>query len=253
MSPWLVAVAVAVLVLAGSLLGAFLRTRLPRHHLDDDTKEMVKMGIGFLSTLAALVLGLIISSAKGSFDTKSAEVESAAVQLLQLNNNLKQLGDAGEPARALLRHLVTERVGEYWGKDRTASQGSDTNEAAQALYHLQKMLRAIPAANAGQHSAWSKALQLIDDLAQLRSVAIAHSGSSITPPLLALLVFWLMIIAVGLNLFAPSNGTIHAVNVLCALSVAGAIFLILEMDQPYEGLIRVSDAPLRAVLLQLEK
>ena len=253
MSPLPVAVVVAVLVLSGSLLGAFLRKRLPRHHLDGESKEMVKMGIGFLSTLAALVLGLIISSAKGSFDTKSAEVESAAAQILQLNNNLKQLGDAAEPARALLRRLVTATVGEDWGKGRTASHGSDANETVLALYHMQKMLRAVPVANAGQHSAWSKALQLIDDLAQLRSVAIAHSGSSITPPLLALLVFWLMIIAVGLNLFAPSNGTIHTVNVLCALSVAGAIFLILEMDQPYDGLIRVSNVPLRAVLVQLEK
>ncbi len=253
MNPLLIAVVVGALVLAGSLFGAFLRKRLPRHHLDEDSKEMIKMGIGFLSTLAALVLGLIISSAKGSFDTKSAEVESAAAQILQLNNNLKQLGDAAEPARALLRHLVNAFVGENWDKDRTVTRGSDANETALGLYHLQKMLRAVPSANAGQHSAWSKALQLIDDLAQLRSVAIAHSGSSITPPLLALLVFWLMIIAVGLNLFAPSNGTIHTVNVLCALSVAGAIFLILEMDQPYDGLIRVSDAPLRAVLLQLER
>jgi len=251
MNPLLVAASVVLLVLAGAAIGAFLRNRLPKHHLEDETKEMVKMGITFLSTLAALVLGLIISSAKASFDTVSQQVETSAAQILQLDNNLQQLGSSAGPARELLRSMVSSRLAEYWGSDRPANAQPAVGGARNDLHELQKTLHALSPTGAAEHSAWSKALQTTDSLAQISSVVVAHSGSSITMPLLVVLVFWLVIISVGINLFAPSNGTIRTVNVLCALSVAGAIFLILEMDHPYSGLLRVSDGPLRAVLVRL--
>lgn len=252
MNPIVVASVVAALVMAGAVAGAFLGTLLPRHHLDGDTKEMVKLGVAFFSTLAALVLGLIVSSAKASFDAKSAEIQGATVKILLLNNDLKEVGSAADPARELLREILAERLATMWGANQAPSSMPATAQARHGGKDLQKVVRALAPTGDAQRSAWSQATQLTDELAQLRLIAIAHSGSTITMPLLVVLVLWLMIIAVGANLFAPRNGTIVAVNVLWAVSVAGAIFLILEMDQPFGGLIQVSDAPLRAALAELK-
>ena len=252
MNPYLVAAAVALLVLVGAAIGGWLRERLPRHHLDDESREMVKVGIGFLSTLAALVLGLLISSAKDSFDTVSKHVESTATEILQLDGNLRELGAAGEPARELLRRVLARTLAELWG-DGAEVQGQSTSAGAAGIFELQKILRALSPADAAGASARARALQLSEQLVQVHAATLAHRASSISFPLLAVLVFWLMIISLGQNLLSPTHGTIHAINVLCALSIAGAILLTLEMDQPYGGLVRVSDAPLRAALQQLDR
>jgi hypothetical protein len=253
MSPLAIALIVVATIMAGASVGAFLRTRLPRHHLDDETKQMVQVGIKFLSTLAALVLGLIIASAKSSFDTKSEEMQSATAKILLLDDNLRQLGSSADPARNMLRQIVSSRIGELWGNDGAAAGMPAPGKAAPRIGELENALRTLSPSGEGQRLAWTRSLQLAGDLAQIRSLASAQVGSSITMPLLVLLVFWLAIIALGWNIYAPRHGTIHALNVLCAVSSAGAIFLILEMDRPFGGMIRISDAPLRAVQLHLSQ
>src|SRR5262252_2731014 len=91
-----------IVVLAGAWLGAAVSKKLPKHHLDSESKDMIKVGIGFLATLAALVLGLLIASAKSSFDTKSEEVQQAAAKIVLLDRNLRQYGAAADPARDYL-------------------------------------------------------------------------------------------------------------------------------------------------------
>lgn len=250
MSPFAIALIVAATILAGASVGAFLRTRLPKHHLDDETKQMVTIGIAFLSTLAALVLGLIISSAKESFDTRSEELQLAAVKFVLLDVNLRQLGSVADPARDLARRIVSSRIEELWGKDEAPAGAPSAAMPAPRIGELEISLRQLSPSGQAQEQAWQSALKLAEDVAQLRSLAVAQRGSSITMPLLVLLVFWLALIALGWNIYAPRHGTIHALNFLCAVSAASAIFLILEMDQPFGGMIRISDAPLRAALLQ---
>jgi hypothetical protein len=80
-----------------------------------------------------------------------------------------------------------------------------------------------------------------------------RGGSSISTPLLVMLVFWLAIIFTSFGLFAPRNATVLTTLLLCAMAVAAAIFLILEMYSPFKGLIQISSAPLRSALPQLGK
>jgi hypothetical protein len=244
---------VVVVVLGGSLLGSYLRSRLPKHHLEGDTRDIVKSGIGILATLAALVLGLIVASAKASFDTKTEEVQTTAVKLLHLDRSLRQLGDAGDTARQDLLQIVKARVARIWAQRDAAQAALDLIDNKPNLETLEAKIRAIPAQDESQRKALAKALQAADDLAQVRSLVIAQAGSSIIMPLLVLLVFWFTVISAGLNLFAKSNATTVTFNVLCALSIGGAIFLILEMDQAFGGLIHISDAPLRAAVTALER
>jgi hypothetical protein len=248
-----ISLTVVVVVMSGALLGGFVRSRLPKHHLDSDTRDIVKGGIGLLATLAALVLGLIIASAKNSFDAKSEEVQSAAVKILHLDSSLRELGTVGETARQQLLSTVRTRIDQIWGTHR-GGQVALANLAQQPkLEELQAAIRAISPNDEAMKSAIAKALQATDDLVQIRTLIVADRGSAIIMPLLVLLVFWFTVIAMGLNLFASRNGTTLTFNALCALSIASAIFLILEMDQAFGGLIQVSDAPLRAALAQLAR
>lgn len=244
---------VVVVVLAGALTGAYVRSRLPKHHVEGDSRDIVKAGIGLLATLAALVLGLIVASAKNSFDTKTEEVQAAAVTLLHLDRSLRRLGREGNEARQEVLQMVTTRVNRIWGGRDAVQTALMSVDNQPNIETLQAKLRAISSKDEAQRSAIANALQAIDELAQVRALAIAHSGSAIIMPLLVLLVFWFTVIMAGLNLFAPSNGTTLAFNVLCALSIASAIFLILKMDRAFGGLIQISDAPLRAALAQLAR
>jgi hypothetical protein len=253
MSSLVISAIVVAFVLGGSFLGGYARSRLPKHHLEGDTRDIVKAGIGLLATLAALVLGLIVASAKSSFDTKTEEVQSAAVKLLHLDRNLRQLGSAGDTARQELLQMVKLRVNKVWSMRDSAQAALATIDSKPTLEDLQAAIRAIPTKDQAEHNVVDKALQATDDLAQVRALVIAHSGSAIIPPLLVLLVFWFTVISAGLNLFAPPNATTLTFNIVCALSIGGAIFLVLEMDQAFGGLISISDAPLRAALKALER
>jgi hypothetical protein len=146
---------------------------------------------------------------------------------------------------------LQSRIEQIWGAREGRPAALAKLASQPKIEELQAAIREISPKDEAQTSAIARALQATDDLAEIRALVIADRGSAIITPLLVLLVFWFTVISAGLNLFAPSNGTTLAFNVLCALSIASAIFLILEMDQAFGGIIQVSDAPLRAALARL--
>jgi outer membrane murein-binding lipoprotein Lpp len=253
LSPVVVSAVFAAVVLAGAYCGALARHWVPPHHRDDHTLDVVKLGVGFLGTLAALVLGLVVSSAKGSFDTKTVEVQDVAAKVLQLDRSLKRMGDEAQAAREALRALVAARIGSLG--DRPASGGEHTISmaAAQGLVSIEHMLHGLQPKDDVQRRAIETAQSLVADVQRIMSNMVSQAGSSITAPLLVLLVFWFAVIMAGWNFLSPMNGTTLFVNVLCALSLSGAIFMLLEMDQPFGGMIQVSDGPLRVVLPHLAR
>jgi len=244
---------VVAFVMGGALLGGYFRSRVPKHHLEGDTRDIVKTGIGLLATLSALVLGLVIASAKNSFDTKTEEVQAAASKLLHLDRSLRQLGPAGDAVRRDLLQMADIRVNKVWTYHDPAQIAMASFHDKPNLETLQTALRAIQPQDETQRRAVGKALQAADELEQVRVLVVAHPGSAIITPLLVVLVFWFTAIATGLGLFAPRNRTTLAFSVVSAVSIASAIFLILEMDQAFGGVIQVSDAPIRAAIAALSR
>jgi hypothetical protein len=217
--------------------------------------DMVKVGIGFLATLAALVLGLLIASAKSSFDTRSEEIQRSAAKIVLLDRNLRQYGSAADPARELLRRQVTSRANLTWIKSeiQPADAAPGGKPPIIAIEELQDQIRALTPADEAQRLLKARIIGLAEDIAQTRWMLIEQSGGTIPMPFIVVLIVWLAAIAGSLSLFAPRNGTVKAVTVVCALSFASAIFLILDMDRPYEGLLRVSNIPLRNVVMYLNR
>jgi hypothetical protein len=236
-------------VFGGALLGMFLRTRLPEPHLSADTKDVVKVAIALVATMTALVLSLMISSAKAAYDKRTGELVHLSADIVLLDRVLVHYGPAAADARALLRRSVAVALERVWPADGVRPAGFDQSASPAEAIH-DKIAELSPQ-NEAQRTLAAQASTLATDMGQTRFLLFANLASSIPLPFLVILVFWLTMIFASFGLFAPANATVTIVFLVCALSVAGAIFLVLELDRSFEGLIQVSSAPLRFALSQL--
>jgi hypothetical protein len=240
---------VFALVFGSALLAMFVRSALPEHHLSADSKDVVKLGIALIATMSALVLGLLIASAKSAFDTRSNQLVQASTDIILLDRALARYGPETKEARSVLQRSVAATVERFWPADGARPIAIDPEASpVEALYD--KVEELSPQSD-GQRSLRSQALTTALDVGRMRLLLFEHLGSSIPAPFLVVLVFWLCIIFASFGLFAPRNATVITVLGVCALSVSGAIFLILELDRSFEGLLQVSGAPLRAAVAQL--
>ena len=240
-------------VLGGALLGMFLRARLPGHHLSPDSKDGVKLGVGLIATMAALVIGLLIASAKGSLDTVNSELRQGGANIILLDRVLARYGPEAADIRELIRRSLARRLDMVWPEDRSpAEQLQSLGKGPSVVESFEDKIRELTPHNDAQRTLQARALQISGDLAQARWLLFGQIGeSSILGPFLIVLVIWLSVIFASFGLLAPRNTTVIAVLLLCALSVSAAVFLILEMDTPFGGLMKVSSAPLRYALSHL--
>ena len=251
MSSILVAVLVFGCTFGGALLGIFLRVKLPDHHQDAGSKEVLKLVMGLIATMAALVLGLLISSAKSSYDTQQAEMQQQGVHILQLDRILARFGPDATEARNQLRRIVAADIGRTRpnnGIGVTTYESSPAQKAGEEL--LEGIARLSPKTDA-QRSDQSRAQQLLISLWETNRFLEEQAGGTLSWPFLLVLVFWLTVLFVGFGLFTRFNVTVIAALLLGALSVAGAIFLIIEMNRPYSGVMQISSAPIRNALIQM--
>jgi hypothetical protein len=238
-------------VFASALLGMFLGRILPKHHLNAESKDIIKVAMAMVATLAALVIGLLIASAKSSFDGKDSELRGAAAHVVLLDRTLAEYGPETEEARKLLRKIVALRFHQIWPQESTARVEPGALNSGAGIEEIQRKLLALSPQNDAQRWLKATALQLTIDIVEARWLVVEQTGSSIQWPFLAILVFWLAMILASFGLFAPANSSVTFALFACSLSVAAAIYLIVEMDQPYGGFIQLSSAPIRTVLDQL--
>jgi hypothetical protein len=239
-------------VLGGAVLGMFMRSVLPEHHVNEDSKYIFKLGMGLLATLAALVLGLLIASAKSSYDVKEDEIKQGAAKIILLDRTLRHYGPEADQARAILRHAAATHTDLTW-MESGLQIGARSGGASSDIEEVQEKLRVLVPANGAQSWLQTRGLQLTSELTQMRWLSIDQHRGSIPTPFLVALVFWLAVIFCSFGLFAPRHGTVYAVIFACALSVSSAIFLILELDRPFEGLLTISEAPLRDAIVELNQ
>jgi hypothetical protein len=246
MSSLLIGLISAGCIFGGALLGIWLRKVLPEHHLDVASKDTIKLGAGLLATLAALVLGLLVSSAKSSFDAMNTGIAQAGAKILLLDHMLADYGPETKDVREQLRQIVASSIDRVWPEEKGRTGGLSAVESLDDAGKLYKAkLRELTPANDFQKSRLTQALQISDDVLQTRLLLMEGQQTSLPATFIVVLVFWLTGLFISFGLFAPSNGMVLAVLLICALSVSSAIFLILEMNRPLDGFIKASNAPLR--------
>jgi hypothetical protein len=244
-----VGVIVFVCLIGGTVGGMLLREVLPERHRTADTLDVIKLAIGIIATTSALVIGLLIASSKSSFDTKDAELKKLSSDLILLDRQLAHYGPETREARDLLRRYTVYKLDTTWPAETT--HPPERPDGWRILEDVQDRLRALTPQNDAQRWLQSRALQISGDVAATRWLLSVQVGTAIPNAFLVVLVFWLTLIFVSFGLFAPRNPTAVIALLLCALSVAGSIFLIVEMGHPFRGLIHVSSAPMRDALAEL--
>ncbi|WP_459710647.1 bestrophin-like domain [Paraburkholderia sp. 2C] len=235
-------------VFGSALLGLHIRTLLPGQHLSDDSIEVVKLATGLIATIAALVLGLLISSAKTSFDTVSAEVTHAAANIIILDRVLARYGPETQEIRGSLKQVLTTGVQKITSGDPAQLKDMYSAEAHQRGEYIERRLSELSPQNDSQRRLQARAIEMADTVLAVRELGLLQAVSATPPLLLAALVLWLCIIFGTFGLFTQLNGTVVTALCLGALSTSVAIFLILEMNSPLEGMITVSFAPMRAAI-----
>jgi Protein of unknown function (DUF4239) len=248
MNPISISVITFVCVFGGTFLGMFLRKRLPGHHLTGDTKDVVRLGTGLIGTIAALVLGLLIASANSTFEAQSGQVKQLTANIVLLDRTLAQYGPETDSVRNLLRHAVATLADRIWRENGSDSGKPDAFEASAAALLFYDEVSKLSPQNEAQRSLQARAIETSTDLAKTRLLLFAGAGGSIPMPFLVILISWLTIIFASFSLFADSNATTISALGLFALSASAAIFLILELSQPFTGLMMISGEPLRNAL-----
>jgi hypothetical protein len=237
-------------IFGGALLGILLRSRLPEHHLSDESRDLVKLGMGLIGTMTALVLGLLIASAKSSFDTQRNGLAQMSGKIILLDRILAQYGPETKEVRAMIRDGVADTIRKTWPSEEAGA--GTTPEGTEGRYEVvMKRIQALTPTDEAQRTLKAQALATAIDVAQTRWLLFSQKGSSVPPAFLVVMVAWLSLILASFSLFAPRNGMALVTLFICAAAVSSAVFLILELDQPFQGIMRVPSAPLRNALEQL--
>jgi hypothetical protein len=235
-------------IFGGAFLGVLLRRALPGHHLDDDTKDVVRLGTGLIGTMAALVLGLVIASAKSSYDTQKSQVQHITADIILLDQLLARYGPETRPIRD--RRAVAPLIEHIW-RDGDSKTAEDVPFAWANLGDAFAKIAELAPQTESQRSLKTRATQVSTDLAQTRLTLYVYAGNSIPVPFLVVLVFWLTITFASFSLFSRLNPTLVVVLLVFVLSASSAIFLVLELSQPFAGLMQISSSPLRNALAPL--
>jgi hypothetical protein len=247
--PLIISAIAFVLVLGGALLGMYSRRITSADHLRDDVKDVVRLSTGLIGTIAALVLGLLIASAKNSYDARTTQFKQITANVILLDLLLEQYGLDAQNLRGLLRigvPIIVERITNE-GRSGKSAPFETTSEAQRFVARIQELKSNTEAQHALQVRIVNAAIQL----AQSRLALFTQTHDSIPAPFLTILIFWLTIIFASFGLFVRPVPVVIITFVVGALSVSGALFLILEMDQPFAGLFQIPTDTLSNALAPL--
>ena len=244
---------VAVITLACAfgcaLAGAFVRDRLPADQLSKESQDVIRLGMGLVATMTALLLGMVTATARIAYDSQDVAIKTAAVNILTLDRHLARFGETTKPTRELLRRAVEFRLATTWPSDGLAAGFKDAT-ATPAVEDIQSQILAWDTHTDADRYYKAEALKLSEEVMKTRWRLLA-AGSSIPRGFIGVVIFWLAVTFTSFGLYAPRNAVVVSALFVAALSVALALFLIVELDGAFDGYIRISPAPLRFVLENL--
>jgi len=251
--PTVIGIVVLVCTFGGALAGMRLRAALPDHHLSSEARDTIKLGIGLVATVTALVLGLLTASAKSTYDALDATIKHSAAGLLSLDRTLARYGPETAKIRESLKSVVAQRIQIIWHVERPGNaQFNPATSAHEVEVVATEIHRLVPKTDE-QRALQARALTFSESLLDARWGIVAAQTTSVPYAFLTMLVLWLTVTFTTFGVLAPRNRTVLVVLFVCALSVAGAIFLVLEMDSPFDGVMTVSSEPMKYALEHMNK
>ena len=250
MSSQLVFLVTFVSIAVGGALGMLIRIRLPDAGLIAESKEVVRLGASLMGTVAALVLGLMIASAKNSYDTQIANVRQLTANIILLDELLEQYGPETREARTMIRRAAAITVQRVW-QESVATDTTETFTPSRAAAQFFLTLESLSPTNDVQRAIKPRLMDVATDLTRTRLLMFVHFDNPIPAPLLIIVILWLTVIFASFTLFADANAIVAIASLVYALAVSSALFLIVDMSQPFTGLMKIPSEQLKHVLPQL--
>jgi hypothetical protein len=244
-----VSLVVFVCAFGGALLGIFLQRLLPAQHVNPESKDVVRICMGLVASTVALVLGLLVYSAKGFYDTQTTEVTQLAANVVLLDRVLAHYGPESAGARTELQHSMQRQLELLWAPP--GPEGINAYSRGHSGEVLLDKIQELSPKDDRQRTLQGQAVNLAFQMGQTRLLMLTQRSVSVPKVLVIMLVFWLTALFVSFGLFAPTNYTVVLSLFFAAAAVCGAVFLMIEMYYPYRGFIQVSPAPLISALAQL--
>jgi len=251
MNPPVIALIMLAVVFGGALLGLWLQKVLPDQHLTAETKEVVRLSTALVATISALVLGLLVSSAKSSFDRYDDELTQNAARVVMLDRALDEYGPETSEIRASIKAGYARRIELLFSNNAAAMRAVDGSLAITQEENIDSRLFALESAGPVQQGLQARAVELNGEINMTRALIHVQRKDSMPTALLIVLGGWLTLIFTTFGLFAPRNAVVAGALLACSMSAAGAVFLILEMNSPFTGFITLSSAPMHEALLSL--
>ncbi|PZQ17075.1 MAG: hypothetical protein DI565_06745 [Ancylobacter novellus] len=252
MSDFAISIPIFLCLSAAALVALFAHRRLPERHRDDETNVIVRLVAAIFVTLSALVVGLLLNSSKNAFDAIDRNFHAFSTQIILLDRTLRIYGPETAAARKGLEQYVVRALDGTWTRDGQEQLVEDP-EAERLLEAVATSIRALKPVDDDHVDLKRQAQERLRKAIELRWDIIGHWDGNLPPPLVVVLVAWLSLVFAGFGYRAPPNGTIVASVLAAALLIAGAIHLILDMDAPFGGSIRISPAPLEKALEHIRR
>jgi hypothetical protein len=253
MNPISIALYIWAAVFAGALFGLWLQKVLPDHHLAGETKDVVRLSTALVATISALVLSLLVSSAKGAFDRYDAELTQNSAKVVMLDRALREYGPQTSEIRTLIKAGYANRIAMLFSDNSDAKRKIGSTLAITQEEDVDSRIFALDPVGLVQQGLKARAVALNGDINTTRVLIHAQREDSIPTYFLFVLGAWLSLIFATFGLFAPRNAVVIGCLFLCSMSASGAVFLILEMNSPFTGLITLSSAPMHDALHFLAK
>ena len=248
MTPLVASVVAFVLMLLGAFAAVQLRRALSDQHFTEDAKDIVRLSASLMATLAALVLSLLISSANSAYEAQRRELREIVASAALLDSLLEEYGPQARPLRAELRGIAQSLADSIWGnpgEKRARERGFLSSEQARKFH---ESLRALPVADDRQRELRAQALQLSLSSAQVRYVLYEGNRNDFPMPFLVILIGWLAALFMSFCLFTPPNRIAIAALVILALSTSSALFMLLELSNPFDGLLALPKSTIAGAL-----
>ena len=246
-----IAVGIAVLMFACGGFGLFLQRTLAEHHTSDRSRDMIGGVVGLVTLLLALVLGLLIWTAYGVFNTQQTELQLLSARALEFDLELTQYGPDATHGRELMRTDLVWAHEQFWGDDDAKSQAYTASYAN--MGSMSSFLSSLHPTTDMQRQLLGAAQQHYAFVGETRLLMSLQLTNSVSWPLIITVTAWSCLLFCGFGMLSRINATTLTAMALGACSVASAIFLIIEFSQPYTSLLRISPAGLEQVIVDLDK
>ena len=235
----------------GALLGNYIRTLLPPTHLSKESQDIMRLGMGLVATMTALLLGLVTASARSSFDSQDSAIRTSMSNILTADRLLARYGPETKPTRDLLKQAVAYRLQTTWPEDGSSGPGFVQAQPGIPVEQIENLILELSPATDTQRWFKAEALKLTVDVMKTRWRVLESQGGSVPFAFLVVVIFWLTVTFTSFGLYAQQNASVTAVLFVSALSVAAAVFLILELDGPFTGVIKVPSSSVHYTLQHL--